>query len=74
MASCTKKELEFWVFLVYKVAEYTNLTVPEIYARLTDSGILDEYIIPFYDVLHTLGDRYLVNDITEMMQEWGCPE
>ena len=35
------------------------------------SGILDNYIIPGYDVLHTLGKEYLVEDITEFVREKG---
>ena len=36
---------------------------------LSTTGILDEYIIPCYDVLHTLGKEYLVEDITEFVNE-----
>ena len=71
MAACTEKELVFCVFLIHILAEHTGLTPPDLYRRLADSGILDEYIIPFYDVLHTLGELYLVQDITEMMRERG---
>ena len=71
MASCSKNELVFSVFMIYILAEHLGLTPPDVYRRLTDSGIMDEYIIPFYDVLHTLGELYLVDDVTEMMRERG---
>ena len=71
MAACSEKELVFCVFMIHILAEHTGLTLPDIYRRLTDSGIMDDYIIPFYDVLHTLGELYLVNDITDLMRERG---
>ena len=71
MSACTEKEMEFCVFLINLLAEHAGLSTQEIYRRLTDSGILDGYIIPCYDVLHTLGEKYLVADITGMMRERG---
>ena len=38
---------------------------------LNSSGILDGYIIGAYDVLHTLGKEYLVEDITELVNNSG---
>ena len=71
MVACPKNELVFCVFLIHILAEHLGLTPPDVYRRLTDSGIMDEYIIPFYDVLHTLGELCLADDITEMMRERG---
>ena len=36
-----------------------------------DESQLDDYIIKCYDVLHTLGKEYLVEDITEFVREKG---
>lgn len=35
------------------------------------SGILYDYIVPSYDVLHTFSSRYLVEDLTDNMKEKG---
>lgn len=72
MSSCNKKKLEFCVFQIHILAERLGLPTPEIYKKLNDSQILDEYVIPFYDVLHTLGEDYLIHDITDMMRERGA--
>ena len=32
------------------------------------SGCLDEYLIPFYDVLHTQSTDYVVHDIGEYLK------
>lgn len=66
-----KKELTFVVFILYALGEHWNMTTPEVYDILNSTGILDDYIIKFYDVLHTLGKEYLVEDITEFVREKG---
>ena len=66
------KELEFTIFCIENVAEYLGLKGDEIYKLLTEkSDILDNYIIPCSDVLHTQGKEYIVNDIVEIIREKG---
>ncbi len=64
-----KKELTFVVFILYALGEHWKMTTPEVYEILDSTGILDDYIIKCYDVLHTLGKEYLVEDITEFVRE-----
>lgn len=71
MKNCNKKELEFAVFIINKLSEYLKKPVYEVYKILKESGTLDEYIIECYDVLHTLGSEYLMEDITELLKERG---
>jgi hypothetical protein len=33
--------------------------------------VLDNYLILHYDVLHTLGKEYLVDDVTGCVKDWG---
>ena len=47
------------------------MSAVEVYHRLKQSGILHGYIIPSYDVLHTFGKEYLMEDLTEYMREKG---
>ncbi len=59
------------VFVLHALGQHWNMTTPEVYDILNSTGILDDYIIKFYDVLHTLGKEYLVEDITEFVREKG---
>ena len=68
---CTEKELTFSTFIFYSLSEAWNKTPVEVYKVLNSTGILDVYIIEAYDVLHTLGKTYLVEDITEIVREKG---
>jgi len=65
----SKAQLTFVVFLLHQLAEAWGMSVPQAYMRLQRVGVLDDYIISCYDVLHTLGSEYLVNDITELVKQ-----
>jgi len=67
-----KKELGFAVFCVENIAEYLGISGADAYVLLTDGGnILDNYIIQYYDTLHTQGREYITNDIIECMKKEG---
>ena len=66
-----KKTLEFVTYCIGKLSVLLNLPQNEIYKRLKTSGILYDYIVPSYDVLHTFSSRYLMEDLTEYMREKG---
>ena len=63
--------LEFVTYCIGKLAQVLNTSQREVYRRLIQSGILYDYIVPSYDVLHTFSSRYLVEDLTEYMREKG---
>ena len=65
----SKAQLTFVVFLLHQLAEAWGMSVPQTYARIQRVGVMDDYIISCYDVLHTLGSEYLVNDITELVKQ-----
>jgi len=66
-----KTTLEFVTWLISKLADWLNLSQGDVYRRLRKSGILYDYIVPSYDVLHTFGSRYLMEDITDFMKKKG---
>ncbi len=66
-----KKTLEFVTYCISKLAHALNLRQSDVYDRLKRSGILYDYIVPSYDVLHTFGSRYLIEDLTGYMREKG---
>lgn len=66
-----RKSLDFIVFIMYQLADSWHMPVYKVYDVLNRSGALDEYLIPCYDVLHTLGSEYLVEDLTGYVEERG---
>lgn len=66
----TARELEFAVFCIENVAAALGKPPEYVYDALAgEYGILHQYIVPSYDVLHTQGKEYIVNDIIEVIKE-----
>ena len=68
---CREKELNFSIYILYSLADRWEKSPAVVYKILNSTGILDNYIIACYDVLHTQGREYLVEDITEYVREKG---
>ena len=66
-----RNQLEFVLFCVESLAEDLQKDTREVYDFLKNNGILYEYIVPSYDVLHTQGRDYIVEDIVMAMQKKG---
>lgn len=71
MTERTAREIDFSVFLIHRVAESWHKSPSETFLLLEGANIISEYIVPFYDVLHTLGEEYLVDDITTLAEKRG---
>ena len=66
----TNDNLEFAIFCIENVA--IRLGAEKVFVALTEkSDILDSYILPCYDVLHTQGKDYIVDDILDVMAQRG---
>jgi hypothetical protein len=70
-AMCREQELTFSIFMLYSLADKWKKSPVQVYQILNTTGILDDYVIGCYDVLHTQGKEYLVEDITEYVREKG---
>ena len=63
--------VDFVTFCVGNLSQRLGLSQRDVYNRLKASGILSGYIIPSYDVLHTFGKDYLMDDLITYMKEKG---
>ena len=63
--------IDFLTYCIGNLSRRLNLSAAEVYRRLKQSGILTEYLVPSYDVLHTFGKEYLMDDLVEYMKEKG---
>lgn len=71
MSDQTLQEIDFAMFVLYHVAEHLDMPVVHVYKLLNSVDIVDGYLIPCYNVLHTLGTEYLVDDICDLTRERG---
>ena len=68
----SNQALDFSIFCIENLAVRMQKSPAAIYDALTQkSDILDSYIIPCWDVLHTQGKKYIVDDLEALMREKG---
>jgi hypothetical protein len=64
--------LSFTIFCIENVAHSLGRKPKEIYHRMQDSGIIDGYIVPCFDVLHSFSKEYIVDDLVSLMKKKGA--
>ena len=52
--------VDFVTYCIGNLSRRLGISSYEVYQRLKSSGILTDYIIPCYDVLHTFSKEYLL--------------
>ena len=68
----TNESLDFSIFCIENLADRLHKNPETVYDLLTGkSNILDGYIIPCWDVLHTQGKNYILDDLEALMKERG---
>ncbi len=68
----TTENLYFITFCVGSLSEALNKSASQVYETLRSSGVLNDYIIPCYDILHSFSKEYIVEDLTEALKERGA--
>mgnify|MGYP004569687999 FL=1 len=66
-----KDTVDFVTYCIGNLSRRLGLNARDVYERLKTSGILNGYIVSSYDVLHTFGKEYLMEDLTDYMREKG---
>ena len=63
-------ELEFAVFCIENAAAKLGVDAERVYQAFTEkSDILNGYIVPEYEVLHTQSRDYIVDDLLDVIKE-----
>ena len=71
MSENEKNRVEFCIYIFHKLAQSWETTAADVYHTLEAGGLVKGYLLEFYDVLHTFGTQYLVDDITELARNRG---
>ena len=72
LSTMTPEHIFFAVFCIEALADELQTTGDSIYMMLTEeSDILDSYIVPYFDALHTQGKEYIIRELIELMQKHG---
>lgn len=67
----SQEQLEFVTYCIGNLSRRLGRPQPQVYNELKQSGLLYGYIVPGYDVLHTFGKDYLMDDLVGAMRERG---
>ena len=65
------EQLNFTTFCVGNLADRLGMSAGKVYELLRTSGILEGYILPAYDVLHTFSKEYIIEDLVDYMKKKG---
>lgn len=66
-----EKRLEFTIFCIESLSESLGISAKKVYNLIKSTDMLDNYIIPCYEPLHSQSKRYIVEDLIEVLKERG---
>ena len=65
-------QLDFVTYCVGNLADRLNMSASKVYKMLRSTDILNGYMIPCYDVLHTFGKEYIMDDLINLLKNRGA--
>ena len=65
-------QLDFVTYCVGNLADRLQMSAGKVYKMLRSSGVLNGYIIPCYDVLHSFGKDYITDDLIAVLKKKGA--
>ena len=65
-------QLDFITYCVGNLADRLNISASKVYKMLRSTDILNGYMIPCYDVLHTFGKEYIIDDLINLLKKRGA--
>ncbi len=54
---------EFVIYIINEVANKTGKSTSFVYQILDKSGCIENYLVSFYDILHTMSSQAVVEDV-----------
>ena len=66
------EQLSFITYCVGNLADALKMAPGKVYRLLRSSGVLNDYIIPGYDILHTFSKDYITNDLIDCLKDKGA--
>ncbi len=66
-----RESMAFVVYMIHACANKWDKPPSEVYQKLQSVGCIDSYLVPHYDILHTQGTDYIVDDIKEYLEVRG---
>lgn len=68
----TREITEFVIYMIHELANTNDEAPSKIYKVLESTGCIRDYLVPFYDVLHTMSSESVMDDVKEFVESRGA--
>ena len=66
-----KDSLSFVVYMIHRCARQWGISPSAVYRMLKQTGCIQSYLVPHYEVLHTQSSKYVLEDIQQYLLKRG---
>ncbi len=67
----TKNQMDYVTCVIGALALMTGKSCSWIYQKLKSAGLIKDYLVAAYDVLHTFSLEYVAEDVINLMKKKG---
>ena len=67
----SKDIFSFVIYMIHACANRWNMFPSEVYFAMEKTGCISDFLVRHYDITHTQGTAYIVDDIGEYLRERG---
>ncbi len=67
----TKRQIDYITCVIGALAQMTGKSCSFIYDKLKSAGVIKDYLVEAYDVLHTFSLEYVAEDVIRLMKKKG---
>lgn len=68
----TREITEFVIYMIHELANANDEAPSKIYKVLESTGCIRDYLVPYYDVLHTMSSESVMDDVKEFVESRGA--
>lgn len=68
----TIDQINYVTSVIGALALMTGMSCSHIYKKLNAAGIIKDYLVAAYDVLHTFSLEYVAEEVIGLMKKKGC--
>lgn len=68
----TREVAEFVIYIINEIANANECSTSRVYRVLDSTGCISNFLVPFYDILHTMSSDSIGADVMEFIQSRGA--
>lgn len=66
-----RDSFSFVVYMIHACADKWGMLPSEVYRKLQSTGCIERYLVQHYEILHTQGTGFVVEDVKEYLKIRG---